>query len=87
MPTKKIVLSHDPALLAILQNSFFQREGFAMVQVKDGQTGYEAVEMEAPTMAVFDLARLGEQALTCCRSIKEDPLLSQTPVLLVLPDK
>ncbi len=87
MPTKKIVLSHDPALLAILENSFFQREGFAMVQVKDGQTGYEAVELEAPTMAVFDLARLGEQALTCCRSIKEDPLLSQTPVLLVLPDK
>jgi DNA-binding response OmpR family regulator len=86
MPTKKIVLSHDSALLAILENSFFQREGFEMVQVKDGQTGYEAVEMEAPTMAVFDLGRLGAQALTCCRSIKEDPLLSQTPVLLLLPD-
>jgi CheY-like chemotaxis protein len=87
MPTKKIVLSNDPALVTILENSFFQREGFEMVEVKDGQTGYEAVEAEAPTMAVFDIARLGTQALTCCRSIKKDPLLSQTPVLLVLPSR
>jgi len=88
MLAKKIVLSNDAALLAILKNSFFQREGFEMILVQDGQTGFQAVEAEAPTLAVFDLALLGnKQSLECCRAIKEDPLLLSTPVLLVLPEK
>jgi len=85
MPSKKIVLSSDPALLTILQNSFFQREGFQLIPVQDGQTGFQAVEYEAPTLAIFDLALLGEQALDCCRAIKQDTLLAATPILLILP--
>jgi uncharacterized protein (TIGR02266 family) len=87
MPTKKIVLSNDAALLAILENSFFQREGFEMILVQDGQTGFQAVEAEAPTLAVFDLAQMGENALECCRAIKQDSLLAATPVLLMLADE
>ncbi len=86
MAAKKIVLSNDAALLAILKNSFFQREGFGLVLVQDSQTGFQAVEAEAPTLAVFDLGQLGEQALACCQAIKADPLLAATPVLLLLPD-
>lgn len=87
MATKKIVLSNDTALLAILENSFFQREGFGMVLVQDGQTGFQAVEAEAPTLAVFDLAQMGDQAMSCCQAIKADPLLAATPVLLLLPER
>ena len=86
MPTKKIVLSNDPLLLTILRNSFFQREGFDMVQVQDGQTGFQAIEAEEPTLAVLDLMHLGEHALDCCRAVKSDPLLATTPVLLLLPE-
>ena len=86
MTNKKIVLSDDPALLTILKNSYFQMEGFKLVLVKDGQTGYQAVEAEAPSLAVLDIALLGEQALECCRAIKHDALLAKTPVLLVLPE-
>ena len=86
MPTKKIVLSDDPTLLEILKNSYFQQENFAMVLVKDGQTGFQAVEAEAPSLAIFDIALLGEQAIECCRSIKQDALLTKTPVLLVMPE-
>lgn len=86
MPTKKIILSNDPDLLAVMKNSFFQREGFEMVLVKDGQTGFQAVEAEAPTLAVFDLGQLGEQALDCSRAIKNDVLLAATPVLLLAPE-
>ena len=86
MPAKKIVLSDDPTLLAILKNSYFQQENFAMVLVKDGQTGFQAVEAEAPSLAIFDIAVLGEQAIECCRSITHDALLANTPVLLVIPE-
>ena len=57
-----------------------------MVLVKDGQTGFQAVEAEAPSLAIFDIALLGEQAIECCRSIKQDALLTKTPVLLVMPE-
>lgn len=87
MATKKIVLSNDAALLAILNNSFFQREGFGMVLIQDSQTGFQAVEAEAPALAVLDLSQLGEQALACCQAIKADPLLAATPVLLLLAER
>jgi CheY-like chemotaxis protein len=86
MPAKKIVLSNEEALLVILKNSFFQREGFEMILVSDGQTGLQAVEAEEPTIAVFDLVQMGTQALECCRAIKNDPLLVATPILLLLPE-
>ncbi len=86
MPNKKIVLSNNPLLLSILRNSFFQREGFDMVLVQDGQTGFQAIEAEEPTLAAFDLMHLGEQAVDCCRAVKGDPLLAATPVLLLLPE-
>ena len=86
MPAKKIVLSDDPALLEIFKNSYFQQEKFTIVLVKDGQTGFQAVEAEAPSLAIFDIAVLGEQAIDCCRSIKHDALLGNTPVLLVMPE-
>ncbi len=86
MPTKKIVLSNDATLLDVLKNSFFQREGFGMVLVQDSQAGFQAVEADAPALAVFDLEQLGEQALECCRAIKNDALLAATPVLLLLPE-
>jgi CheY-like chemotaxis protein len=57
-----------------------------MVLVQDGQTGFQAIESEEPTLAVFDLLHLGEQALECCRAVKGDPLLATTPVLLLLPE-
>ena len=83
MPAKKIVLSDEPELLDILDNSCFHEAGFEMVLVKDGQTGFEAIEAEAPTLAVFDLNHLGDQALECCHSLKSDALLANTPIMMI----
>lgn len=85
MLNKKIVLSDNDSLLAVLEDSFFRREGFAILPIRDEMSGLQAVEAEAPAMAVFDLEQMGERALVCCRAIKKDHLLNATPVLLVLP--
>ncbi len=87
MPKKAIVLSHNPTLLAILKNSFFQREGFDLVTVEDAQSCLQIVEAEAPTLVALDLALMDETALSCCRLIKNDPLLKLTPVMLLLPEQ
>jgi DNA-binding response OmpR family regulator len=87
MPAKKIVLSDDAVLMAILEHSFFKREGFQLLQITDAETSFQLVEQEAPALVVLDLSQLGEQAYTCCRSIKDDPLLAKTPVLLLLSEQ
>ncbi len=85
MLNKKIVLSDDANLIAVLEESFFMREGFAMTLVEDGAAAVRAVESEAPSLAIFDLEQMGEQAFSSCRTIKQDRLLNATPVLLILP--
>ena len=87
MTTKKIILSHNQALLEILNNSFFQREGFELILLGEDETGIEQIELEAPCMAIFDLTQMGEQALESCRILKADPLLSITPLLLLPPQQ
>ena len=86
MPAKKIVLSKNPELMTLLKDSYFYTQGFALIEVEDGQTGFEAVEAEAPSLAIFDINQMGDQALQCCRKIKQDSLLTSTPVMIVLPE-
>lgn len=86
MPAKEILVSNDAELLSVLENSYFKREGFSMLLVRDCEQAFQLTEAEAPVLAILDLAQLGEGGLVCCRRIKEDPLLNPTPVMLVLPD-
>jgi uncharacterized protein (TIGR02266 family) len=86
MPTKRIVLSESVEVKDALKDSFFAREGFVLVPVADGPAGLEAVVAEAPALVILDLETLDEEAVTCCRQIKTDPLLEATPVMLVLPE-
>ena len=80
MFTKKIVISQDGYLLSLLEDSFFQREQFTLVPVADQQTGFEAVEAEAPALAIFSLPVMQNQALACCRQIKDDQILGRPAV-------
>jgi CheY-like chemotaxis protein len=85
--TKKIVVSESAELLALLETSFFHREGFHFFPVRSSDKFYQLVETEAPAMAILDLDILGHAGLDCCRCIKCDPLLGKTRLLVLLPEK
>ena len=86
MLAKKIVLTDSPELLSLLTSSYFQREGFTLFPAHAAEAAYELVEAEAPAMAILDLALHGAAGLSCCRRIKHDVLLGETPLLMLLPD-
>lgn len=86
MLAKKIVLNDSAELLSIIEGSFFQREGFALLVAQGDDDAYRLVEAEGPAMTILDLAVDGEDGLACCRRIKDDPLLRETPLMLLLPD-
>ena len=86
MFSKKIVVSDVSDLLAVLEESFFRREGFELIRVIDGEEAYRAIEAESPAMAILDLASLGQPGLDCCQRVKNDPLLVVTPIIFLLPE-
>jgi CheY-like chemotaxis protein len=86
MLAKKIVLSDSAELLSVIEGSFFRREGFDLLVAQGGDAAYCLVEAEGPAMAILDLAVDSEDGLACCRRIKGDPLLRETPLMLLLPD-
>ena len=86
MVSKAIVLTRDPDLLAILDNSFFRREQFAMTPVDSVDQGVAAIEAEGPALAIFALQGEAEATLAGCRRLKADPLTDATAIILVLPE-
>lgn len=84
MFSKQIIVSDVPDLLAILEESFFQREGFGMVCVIDADEAFRSIEAESPAMAILDLSSLGKEGLECCRRVKADPMLQVTPMICIL---
>jgi len=85
MLAKRIVATSSVELLSALEDSFFKREGFALLDASAADAAYRLIEAEAPALAILDLAVLGEDGLVCCRRIKHDPLLGKTPLVLLLP--
>lgn len=84
MFSKQIVVSDVFDLLAILEESFFRRDGFELLRVIDADEAFRAIEAESPAMAILDLSSLGQQGIECCRRVKSDPLLMVTPIICLL---
>lgn len=82
MRRKKILLTQDLDLQAILQSSFLCREGFELALAASGTEAFAAIEADDLALAVLfaDTDFGGEE---CCRRVKSDPLLRSTPILLV----
>jgi CheY-like chemotaxis protein len=84
MYTKKIIVSDVPDLVSVLEESFFQREGFELIRVVESDEAFRLIDADSPALAVLDLPSLGDQGIECCHRVKSDPLLQGTPVMMVL---
>lgn len=80
---KTILLTRDGILERILENSFFCREGFRMLQAVDGRKALAAIEEQDPDLAILTLDMAGLGGDDCCRAVKGDPVLRTTAVVLV----
>jgi len=79
---KKILLTQDLELQAILQSSFLSRDGFELALAANGAEAFTAIEADDLALSVLCAgAEFGGEE--CCRRVKADPLLRSTPILLV----
>jgi uncharacterized protein (TIGR02266 family) len=73
----------DTPLFRDIESLFLARSG-RVITAHNAEEGLAAMRRERPDIAVIDLHMPGESGDAMCRTIKADPLLRRTPVILVM---
>lgn len=81
--TTVVLLTDDHELNVAIKDSFFQRAGFEVYQVKSGEDAFDAVSRLRPILVILALDMPGDNGDVICRRIKEDNSLRSTPVALM----
>jgi len=77
-----ILVVDDTPLFRDLESVFLARSG-RVITARDAVEGIAALRRERPDVAVIDLHMPGAGGDDMCRTIKADPEISSTPVILV----
>lgn len=80
---QKIILTNDPELVEVIENSFFNREGFSLKKVFSGPEAFKSIEEDAPVLAILSLDMEKYGGEKCYRLVKNDPFLCLLPMILV----
>jgi len=83
MVKKKILIPNDEELEQLLDRSFLHRETFEFLIAHDGSEAMHLIEEHDPALAILDLDMEGLSGDDCCREVKNDPFLSDTPMALI----
>jgi two-component system response regulator MtrA len=79
----RILVADDDEDIRMLVVMRLQHSGHDVEQVADGATAVEHCRSGAPDLVVLDLMMPGMNGLDACRTIRADPELAQTPVILL----
>ncbi len=79
----RILVADDDEDIRMLVVMRLQHSGHDVEQVGDGATAVEQCRTEAPDLVVLDLMMPGMNGLDACRTIRADPQLARTPVILL----
>ncbi len=76
-----LVVDDDPAIREGLQQ-LFQYQGYQVLTAVNGEAGLQAVRRERPDLLVLDVAMPGLDGFHVATQIKNDPALTQMPIIL-----
>ena len=79
---KVVVIEDEPDILEVIVYNL-QREGYTTFSAQDGDLGLRLVKQEAPDVVLLDLMLPGADGVEVCRTLKNDPMTSATPVIMV----
>jgi two-component system, OmpR family, response regulator MtrA len=79
----RILVADDDEDIRMLVVMRLQHSGHDVSQAGDGASAVESCRNEAPDLVVLDLMMPGMNGLDACRTIRSDPALARTPVILL----
>src|SRR5947209_4420954 len=83
MPVIEILVVDDDPIGGSLTTTLLQEAGYDAQLVSDSQAVIAAVKAERPGLVILDILMPGIDGLTLCHSIKQDPELQDTKVIVV----
>ena len=78
-----LVVDDEPHIVEIVHD-YLKQAGFRVLVARDGQTGLTIARHERPDLVILDLMLPGGlDGLDVCRSIRQDPILSDIPIIML----
>jgi len=87
MAKNHILVVEDEESLLKLESILFTSKGYHVTGVRDGNGALEAISLDRPDVVVLDVMLPGQDGFEVCRAIKENPLTSSIPVLMLTAKK
>ena len=83
MPDKKILIVEDEVAIGKALEVRLTSLGYTPIVVHDGRSGLQAAAQHKPHVAVMDIRLPDMDGIEACRRMKDDPQLSEIPVLFL----
>jgi len=80
---QKILVCDDDANIRNIMDFSLEAEGFQVVEAPDGDAALRLAVTEQPDLVLLDVMMPGNDGLTVCRHLKENPATKHIPVLLL----
>ncbi|MBP7963653.1 MAG: response regulator transcription factor [Caldilineaceae bacterium] len=81
--SQTILVVDDDANIVRLVRSYLEQAGYAVQTASDGKTALQAVRTVRPDLVVLDLMLPEMDGLTVTRTLRADPALAATPILML----
>jgi two-component system, cell cycle response regulator len=79
----KILIIDDDAESIITLNRFLKEEGYELFSASSGKEGLEKALQIKPDVIISDLLMPGMNGFVVCREVRNNPVLSEIPVILI----
>ncbi len=80
---KKILIVEDDKFLRELMARKLEKEGYEISEAVDGEEGFKKAQTEKPDLILLDLILPGMDGFEVLTKVKDDPNLSQIPVIVL----
>ncbi len=80
---QRILVVDDDKQIARLIRSYLEQAGYQVIVAYDGETALHALRRESPDLVVLDLMLPDRDGWDITRTVRTDPALAATPIIMV----
>jgi two-component system, OmpR family, phosphate regulon response regulator PhoB len=80
---RTVLIADDEPSLRLLVHATIESDDYTVVEAVDGEQAWEMIQKQKPSLVLLDVQMPGRTGLEVLRSIKADPELKATRVILL----
>ena len=80
---QKILVVDDTPIDVLLLSRLLRQEGYTVLGAEDGTSGYNMAVAQQPNLILLDVMMPGQDGYGVCRSLKENELTENIPVIFI----